>query len=460
MKALIIISVLALLSLLGQITRYKQQIYLALIAGLVLAFGITLADWGIRESYFHNMISSDSYSLSFSALLIACTGVSLLLSPMYYNRLNLPYMDIAAMKLFALAGGICIVSFVNLGLLFIGIELLSISSFVLAGSDKRNLLSNEASLKYFITGSVFSSFLLFGIALVYAVTGSFDVTVIGAFYSQAGGNINNLFYVGMLMIIIALGFKVAAAPFHFWAPDVYDGSPAMVTLFLSTMGKIAAFGAFLRLFNQAFLPVPYHIGILTCIMAVATMFIGNLSALWQDSYKRMLAYSAVAQTGYLLLVIPASGSMSADVLFYNGVTYIAASVIAFSVLLLLNQYTESESRSQLIGLAKQNPFLAFAVTVAMLSLAGIPPTAGFFGKYYLFTLAAGAGYTPAVVFAVISSLISIFFYFDIIIKMYTGEAQEQLKMVIPPAYSFSIFVSLIVLILLGVFPGILTGLLQ
>ncbi len=440
---------------------FRKQAYILLIIGLLATLGLNLSDWGSNATYFNNMLTSDNYAVCFSAILLSVSTLVLLLAPRFYDHITISRMDSYAMMMFALAGGLCMVSFGNLSMLFIGIELLSISSYVLAGSDKRNLLSNEAALKYFIMGSFASAFLLFGIALVYAVTGSFDLGVIGQYAAaHSGGSANALFYAGIVLLIVAMGFKVSAAPFHFWAPDVYDGAPTIVTLFMATVGKIAAFGAFLRLFSNAFLPLNDDITLVLGLLAVLTMFVGNLSALWQDSYKRMLAYSGVAHAGYLLLGILAGSKLADNAVLFYSAGYALSSVVAFGVLLLINYQTDSDSRSDLNGLASRNPLLALAVAIAMLSLAGIPPTAGFFGKYYLFSMAINAGYTWVVAIAVINSIISVFYYFDIIIKMYVGSATTtQPALNIPMPYRIALGIAVLGIVALGIYPGLLAGLL-
>lgn len=459
MKALISVSVLALLSLAGQMFGFRKQAHFLLIIGLLAALGISLSDWGNNTSYFNNMLVADNYAIAFSGALLLLSTLVLLLAPRFYDSISIARTDSYAMKMFALAGGLCMVSFGNLSMLFIGIELLSISSYVLAGSDKRNLLSNEASLKYFIMGSFASAFLLFGIALVYAVTGTFDLALIGKYALAHAGTADPLFYAGILLLIVAMGFKVSAAPFHFWAPDVYDGSPTLITLFMATVGKVAAFGAFLRLFGNAFLPINDNITLILSLIAVLTMCVGNLSALWQDSFKRMLAYSGVAHAGYLLLGILADTKLADNAVLFYGIGYALSSVIAFAVLLLINYRTDSDSRSDFNGLAARNPLLSLVVAVAMLSLAGIPPTAGFFGKYYLFSMAINAGYTWVVAIAVINSIISVFYYFDIIIRMYVGSNSTQEALDIPMSYRIALGIALIGITVLGIYPSLLAGVL-
>lgn len=426
--------------------------------GFAVAIALNFTDWNTNASFFSGMLRADNTALAFTGLLLSMALLLFLLAPRFHESLPVSRTETYAQQLFALCGAICMVGFGNLSMLFIGIELLSISSYVLAGIDKQNLLSNEAALKYFLMGSFASGFLLFGITLIYAVTGSFDANIITQYAaSHAGGSASPLFYGGIVLLLIAMSFKVSVAPFHFWAPDVYDGSPTNVTMFMAIIVKIAAFGAFLRLF-ACFLPLDNHIAFVISLLAVLSMTIGNLSAIWQNSFKRLLAYSGIAHAGYLLLgVLAANSAANAAVLYYSA-AYGAASLAAFVVLLLITYQYNTESRDGFKGLAKQNPFLAAVVVIAMLSLAGIPPTAGFFGKYYLFSLAVQAGYTWVVVIAVINSIISVFYYFGILIAMF-ADAPHDTPIAMPTAYKVVLAISTAITLLLGCYPSLLVGIL-
>lgn len=460
MKTLLSISILSVLSLAGEIFGFRRLVQPIVLIGLLVALVFNLSDWNTNASYFNNMMLFDNFAVGFSALLISTALLLFLVLPKFYETWQINKQESYALQLFALAGGICMISFGNLSMLFIGIELMSISSYVLAGSDKRNLLSNEAALKYFLMGSFASGFLLFGIALVYGATGTFDLAAIGKYALVNQETASPMFYGGIALLIIAMGFKASIAPFHFWAPDVYDGSPTGVTAFMATIVKIAAFAAFVRLFSYGFAPLNANLSLLLAVMAALTMSIGNLSALWQDSFKRMLAFSGVAHAGYLLLGLVSSAGLAASnaVLFY-GTAYALSSIVAFAVLLLIDYQLGHEGRKDFKGLSRKHPLLAAAVTVAMLSLAGIPPTAGFFGKYYLFSLAINAGYSWLVFIAVVNSVISVFYYFDIIIKMYAPDNQQGLSLDIPMPYKIALGVATFGTLALGIWPALLAGIL-
>jgi NADH-quinone oxidoreductase subunit N len=339
--------------------------------------------------------------------------------------------------------------------------LLSIPMYVLAGSDKQNLLSNEAALKYFMMGAFASGFLLFGIAMVYGATGSFDLYQIGAFAAEgmAKGGLPSLFLAGIVMLIIAMAFKVSAAPLHFWAPDVYDGSPSLVTMFMATVVKIAAFGAFMKLFSVAFGPAAGSFAAVLGVLAVLTMTVGNFSAIYQQSFKRMMAYSGVAHAGYLLLgLLVATVQASSAVLFY-GVGYAVATVSAFTVMLLVYYATDSENVTAFKGLGKKQPLLAAVMTIALLSLAGIPGTAGFFGKYYLFSLTIQKGYMFLAVIGILNSLVSVVYYLRTIITMYADAPDNDTPLEIPLTYKIVLAITTLTTLALGIVPGLLMKLL-
>lgn len=456
MNALIALAALAVLSLAGEALGFKRYTPTLIVVGLLAALGLNLADWNTDLTYYHKMMWYDNFAVAFTGVMLVSAVLIMLLAPRFYDTLETNRSESYAQMLFLLAGGVVMVSFGNLAMLFLGVEILSIASYILAGSDKRNLYGNEAAIKYFLMGAFSSAFLLFGIALIFAASASFDLVQIAAYVAK--GNVSGYMYMGVLMTIIAMSFKVSAAPFHFWAPDVYDGSPTLVTLTMSTIVKVAAFGAMARLFSYALSPIiPAFSHVLWVIIAL-TIAIGSMSAVFQTSFKRLLAYSGVANAGYLLLgVIVAQKTANAAMLFYAA-AYSIATITSFVVMLLLSYKFDDDDISNFKGLAKKQPLLGVAVTVAMLSLAGIPPTAGFFGKYYLFTQAIQAGYTGLVIIAILGSLISIVYYFRVIINMYAPEdSSKEVLFDMPLAYKVVLIISTALTAALGLFPDLLAG---
>lgn len=459
MELLIIPSITAILALTCEMIDKPKAAWSVTLLGLIATLVALALTWGETESYFSNMFVIDAYSQAFIGVIVFIALLLVLLGQRFLQSYEVHHPEVYALLLFSLVGGIAMLGFGNLTMLFLGLELLSIPMYVLAGSDKRNLLSNEASLKYFLMGAFASSFLLFGITLIYGASGTFDLVELSRYVGANTTSLPALFSAGIVLLLIAFSFKVSAAPFHFWAPDVYDGSPTMVTMFMATIVKIAAFGTFLKLFSLAFFPIAPSYALILAVLAALTMTVGNLSAIFQNSFKRMMAYSGVAHAGYLLLgLLVANKAANSAVLFY-GMSYGIATITAFSVLLLVYYSTNSEDSEAFKGLAKRNPLLAIAATIAMLSLAGIPPTAGFFGKYYLFSLTIGSGYVWLAVVGILNSLISVYYYLRIVIYMYTGEDKNTEALEIPRLYSLVIGICTILAVLFGLMPSLLMDIL-
>jgi NADH-quinone oxidoreductase subunit N len=328
-----------------------------------------------------------------------------------------------------LTGGLLLTSYTNLLMLFLGIEILSIPLYILAGGKKRSYRSSEASFKYFLLGSFATAFLLMGIALIYGVTASFELDVIQA--KLAGGSSTHiLFLLGSFFVAIGLSFKVAAVPFHFWSPDVYEGAPTLVTTFMATVVKTAAFAGFYRFIHMTGLPPALANTLL--VMTVMTLLVGNVVAMRQSQFKRLMAYSSIAHSGFLLMAILANGAMTANTLFYYTFTYALATVGLFIVLTLAKRAANgNEAISIFRGLFRANPWLAVVTMLLLLSLAGIPLTAGFIAKYQVFMLAIGAGFIKTAVFAVVMALVGIYYYVLVIREAFTP-AEETPVLVVSP----------------------------
>ncbi len=450
MKTLIYTSVLGFVCMAAEMLNLRRFIVPIAVFGLVVIFGISLLDWGINESFYSNMMVIDNFSIAFSGLLLLLATFVILLSGSFYKNEESKISDYIAVTIFTLCGAIAMVSFRNLAMFFLGLEVLSISLYILAGSKRKDVKSNEAAMKYFLMGSFASGILLFGIALIYGETGSFDIR--GIYDYTASVNLSPLYYIGAGMVLIAMLFKVSAAPFHFWAPDVYEGSPTLTTLLMATVAKIAAFAAFYRLFISGFLPAFPTYGWVISAVTALTIFVGNFSALNQNSFKRMLAFSGISHAGYLMLGIVSLYAKTDNSIFYYSLAYGLSSVGAFTIAIVIAENTGSEKFEAFNGLSKRKPFLAVALTISMLSMAGIPPFAGFFGKYYIFSDAVKAGHVWLVVFAVINSIVGVYYYFKVILAMYTKESTEA-AFTLRPVYGFVIAVCVLLIILTGVFPS-------
>src|SRR5476651_2591749 len=316
MNTLILISVLPIVLLYLGLYKAKKALLPVTIVGLLVALGLAVAKWNApAELLYSGMMQFDNFAIAFSGITIISTILILMLSKDYFERISDHVAEYYAIILFALAGIIVMVSYYNLVMLFIGIEIMSVSLYILAGIRKRDVASNEASLKYFLMGAFSTGFLLFGIALLYGASGSFDLAAIRDYTLAHPRDIDPMFYTGILMIIVGLCFKLGAAPFHFWTPDVYEGSPSIITAFMSTVVKTAGIAAFLRLFSACFASIADFWMPVLLVITVVTLFIGNITALYQHSFKRMLAYSSISHAGYMLFAIVALGVNSGNSVF-------------------------------------------------------------------------------------------------------------------------------------------------
>lgn len=457
MNTLIIVSVLPILILFLGLYKANKAILPVTVIGLLAALGVALAQWNTQAVIqFSGMMLFDKFAIVFSGVTIVSTILIVLMSGDYFERISHHVAEYYAVMLFSLAGIIVMLSFHNLTMLFIGIEIMSVSLYILAGIKKNDFASNEAALKYFLMGAFSTGFLLFGIALLYGSTGSFDLGKIHDYVVANADHIDPMFHTGVLLIIVGLCFKVGAAPFHFWTPDVYEGSPTLITAFMSTVVKTAGFAAFLRLFSACFAEISAFWAPVLLGITVITLFIGNITAIYQQSFKRMLAFSSISHAGYLLFAIVALGAASTSSVFMYATAYSIASIIAFGALILVQQQSGNDNFDSFNGLAKTNPFLAFALTVAMLSLAGIPLTAGFIGKFYMFTGALSAYHIWLVIIAVVNAIISIFYYFRVIVAMYFRTGDEN-KLVVPAYFAVVLGIAALATIAIGVCPTLISS---
>jgi NADH-quinone oxidoreductase subunit N len=456
MKALILLSSLGVIALLGEIFSFKKLLYPIVLLGLIIAFILNAFDWDTNSLYF-NMVQFDNYAIAFTGVIIVIAFLWFLMAEGFFKDES-NQTDHFALVLFALVGAVIMVSYTNMTMLFLGIEILSIPMYILAGSKKEDLSSNEAAFKYLIMGAFATGFLLFGIALIYGATGSFDLNEIATAVSVNAGTLSSIFYVGVLLMLVGMAFKVSAAPFHFWAPDVYQGAPTVITAFMATIVKTAAFAAFLRLFGGTFMSSGGTWMNVVWVMAAMTLLVGNITAVVQTSTKRMLAYSSVAHAGYMLLALLAGNAYSNSAILYYTAAYSIGSIATFCIANILSNAKGTDGVDSFNGLAKTNPLLAFVMTVALLSLAGIPPTAGFFAKYYIFTSAFMAGNPGLVAIAIIASLIGVYYYFRLIIAMYFRESTDPEVAVDVNHKLLLIFVA-VAIIAMGILPDCIIRLL-
>lgn len=457
MNALYVICGLGIAALVAEIINVRKQLTAFLMVGLVVATGLVAVDWGSEATYFSGMVVFDAFSLAFTALISIVSVIWFWMCREYFEDNH--QTDKSALVLFAIAGAVVMASFNNMAMLFLGIEILSISLYALAGSKKGSLFSNEASFKYFLMGSFATGFLLLGIALVYGATGSFHIDVISDFIMIHNDGMPAFFYAGVILMFIGLAFKISAVPFHFWAPDVYGGSPTPVTAFMSTVVKIAAIASFYRVFSFGFSEIESSWLLMIEVVCVLTLVVANVTAVYQSDVKRMLAYSSVGHVGYILLGFLADPVTSSSVVLYYLSAYAVSSLGAFAVLSVIERENKDLSIDSFNGLYKRNPFMSIAMTIALLSLAGIPPLPGFFGKYLVFAMAIEHGFTGLVVLAVITSLIGVYYYFRIMIAMFL---KEPAGAPIQLSGSLNVLATLLIVITLtiGIFPDLVISLLR
>lgn len=473
---LIIISFFAVLILLFEVYsgKEKKTVYITALIGLILTALSALYTLLLPHSIFakfdpahsisKGMLIFGAYTAYFDIIFCLAGILTLLASLQYLKKERFFHNEYFTLIIYSVAGMMFISHAGNLLMLFIGIEVMSISFYILAGFFRTRITSIEAALKYFLLGAFASGFLLYGMAMIYGSTGSLEFSVITE-KIISGKAIPIYLAIGFGLMIIGLSFKVAAFPFHLWAPDVYEGSPTVITGFMSTAGKAAALVAFIVVV-KAVLP---HSGIanlnafdshsaivIIAFISAATMLIGNITALVQKNVKRMLAYSSIAHAGYLLMGIVANNNRGWSGIAFYSAAYLFMQVGAFLVVSAVeNEAGEGLELSDYSGLSKTNPVLAALMALFMLSLAGIPPMAGFFGKYYLFVSAIESGFTWLTIVAVIASIISVYFYIGLIVQMYFKEPLDKMSDYKASTSKFALAISAAGLLLFGIFPNLL-----
>lgn len=423
--------------------------------GLALAFVLAVLQCGDPRMVFMDMAVVDNLSVFFLATFILIAILTLLLSASFVRREDIESGEYYALVLFATTGFMFVASAANLVMLFLAIETLSIATYILAGLHRQEQRSLEAAFKYFILGAFSSAIFLYGIATVYGALGHTNITQLAATVAQ--GDLSPLLMFGVALLIVGLGFKVAAVPFHMWAPDVYDGAPTAVTAFMTAGPKAAAFAALLRVFYQGFgnENVAAQWAPVFAVLAALTMILGNLSALTQVSIKRMLAYSSIAHAGYAFVALVTLDVLGAASILYYLVAYTFMSLGAFAVLTVVAKQGERHHAfSDYSGLASTNPILAAVMTLFMFALAGFPPTAGFAGKFYVFSAAVKSGYYVLSVIGVLTSVVSVFYYIHVIRVMYMQEPREGGSPVRVSAVTSTLLgVTVLGTLYMGVFPG-------
>lgn len=428
----IFLSVLAMaLLLINVFLPNGKKSYLGYISfiGLAAAAVLVGAGWGAHIVSFNGSVVLDNFATFFKMIFLLSAGLAILISDQYMEREGCNHGELYPIILFTVVGMMLMASGTDLMTIFLGLEVMSVSLYILSGFNRANRKSNEAGLKYFLLGAFSTGFLLYGMALIYGATGTTRIAKIAEIVGQMTLPSTNIMLVaGMLLMFTGFAFKVAAAPFHMWTPDVYEGAPTPMTAFMSTGPKAAAFAASLRIFLVALPTLQVEWSQLLWVLAVITMTVGNITALRQDNIKRMLAYSSIAHAGYCLVGFAAGNGTGTSAIMFYMLSYAFMNIGAFAIIILVAKKGEPNGTvMDLAGFGFKHPLLALAMTIFMFSLAGVPPTAGFIGKFYLFSGAIQKGYIWLAILGVLNSAASVYYYLRVIVYMYMKEPAEEFE---------------------------------
>ena len=430
--------------------RTAMLVLLAITAGSLI-----FCSWAVEDMHqtrgFASMFALDSFSIFFKLLFIGAVALVAVMSEDFLRNTKYSAWEYYSLLAFALCGMFFMASGVHLVTIYVGLELMSLSSYILAGYFKNEQKSTEAAMKYFVLGAVSSAILLYGISLIYGVCGTLNLIAI----DQAMATLitNDALMIGIMLLGAGLCFKIAAAPFHVWTPDVYEGAPTPITAFLSTASKAAALAIFARIFYLGLPHFQLDWSNVLATVAALSMLVGNIAALTQDNVKRMLAYSSVGHAGYALLGIIALNALGIRAVLLYSLVYVAATLgIWATVMMMQRDEYAGEQVKDFDGLHRRAPFWAFAMVIFLLSLGGIPPTAGFIGKYYLFAAAVQSGFGWLAIIAVLMSAVSMFYYLRLVVAMYLRDGAEA-EVETPGSLKFVAAVCLAVTLLLGVLPA-------
>ena len=426
----------------------------ALVA-LLVSLWMALNQWGHQGSGFSDMVMCDSFGITFKIIFTVASIICLFMGQRFMAVKGISRAEFYALLLISTMGMMVMANTADLVIMFLGLEIMSVPLYVMAGFNRRSLSSNEAGIKYFLMGAFATAFLIMGIAFVYgaAETTNLRRIVTDFSYIVHHNQYASYLYAGVALILVGFGFKVAAVPFHTWVPDVYQGAPTPVTAFFSVAPKAAGFAVLLRLFAYTFTPIDILTPILW-VLAVLTMTVGNILALRQDNVKRMLAYSSIAHAGYLMVALTVGGADAVSSAVFYIVAYTMFNLGGFTVVTVLE--TRSNARSdftELAGLSKAHPFLCAVLALFMFALAGFPPTAGFFGKFYIFSAAVQSGYIWLAVIGVLNSFVSVYYYLRVVKVSYFDSLETSF---VPATLNLSILIALVITtagtIGLGLFP--------
>ena len=443
-----------LVLMVGLVKKLRPYCSVLAFVSMLFALGFSISQWGFQESGFFGMVTCDNFGVVFKIIFVAVSILTLFIAHRFMIVKQIYRTEFYALLLISTMGMMVMANTTDLVVMFLGLEILSVPLYVMAGFARRSLISNEAGIKYFVMGAFASAFVLMGIAFVYGASATTDLRRIVADFSFIVSHSHLYMYTGVSLILIGFGFKVAAVPFHTWVPDVYHGAPTPVTAFFSIGPKAAGFAVLLRIFIYGFAAV-VELTVVFWVLAVLTMTVGNVLALLQDNIKRMLAYSSIAHAGYILVAFTVGGHDAISSAVFYLIAYMMFNLGAFAVIVHLETRSGCKSEfPELAGLSKTNPYLTAILALFMFALAGFPPTVGFFGKFYIFSAAVKSGFIWLAVIGVMNSFVSVYYYLRVIKTSYFEDVEGA---PVPAVWSPSIALVLLITVIgtlgFGFFPA-------
>ncbi len=448
---LLIFGMVILLS--GNLTRSRSLPFYLSIIGLIGGLVLVANQWDVPESGYFGMVQVDNFAVFFNIIFLVAGLITVLMARNYLIERGIERFEFYVLLLFSTVGMMTMASSSDLIVIFLGLEIMSVPLYVMAGLARKDPASNEASVKYFIIGAFATGFLLYGIALVYGASETTDLRRILTDFSFISAKSGFLLYSGAFLILLGFGFKVAAVPFHMWVPDVYQGAPTPVTAYFSVAPKAAGIAALLRIFIYG-LPQLGGITSMFWILAVLTMTAGNLLAIYQENIKRMLAYSSIAHAGYILVALTVGGEGAVSAAIFYLFAYAFFNLGGFMVVTMIDSRSGSKALiSEMKGLGGRHPFLAVLLGLFMFALAGFPPTAGFFGKFYIFSEAVKSDYIPLVIIAVMNSFVSVYYYLRVVWISFFEKSDTEFKPIYyHPAAVLVLVITAVGTLAIGFFP--------
>jgi NADH-quinone oxidoreductase subunit N len=458
----IVVLITALLVMMADLFLGKEQkgrLAWVSLVGVLAAAGLSYYIWDGSDPALQDMLVADGYALFLNLVILTAAALAILFSVEYTGRAGLARGEYYTLLLLSTTGMMLMAAATNLVTIFMALEILSIALYVLVGLNRAELRSAEAALKYLLLGAFASGFLLYGIALIYGQTGTTSLAGIRAHVTSLGGEFPALLMVGMGLMIVGFGFKVALVPFQMWTPDAYEGAPTSITAFMSVGAKAAGFAALGRVLLYALGDLSGDWVWVLAVLSALTMTVGNLAALRQRNLKRMLAYSSIAHAGYILVGLAAGNELGTSAVLFYLFAYAFMNIGAFAILIAVGRLDSStqggETLADMAGLAARKPWLAVAMTLFLLSLAGVPPLVGFMAKFYVFGAAVEAGLIWLAVIGVINSVISAYYYLRVVVYMYMRDGQVTEGDSSPVCLALQVGVGLaaVAIVVLGLWPA-------